>query len=153
LRKKGWKLTAAESCTGGLFSRKITSVAGASDYFDYGFIAYSNEAKVQLLGVPAELLGAHGAVSESVADAMARGARARASADASVAITGIAGPTGGSPGKPVGTVYIACATPTETLVERHSFSGSREHVQECAAQAALVLLWKVLANDSNLHCP
>jgi nicotinamide-nucleotide amidase len=153
LKKKGWKLAAAESCTGGLFSRKITSVAGASDYFDRGFVTYSNQAKVQLLGVPDELLRAHGAVSEFVACAMAEGVRARASVNASIAITGIAGPTGGSPGKPVGTVFIACSTPSETVVEKHLFSGGREHVQECAAQAALVLLWKVLANDSNLHCP
>jgi nicotinamide-nucleotide amidase len=153
LRKKGWKLTTAESCTGGLLSRKITSVSGASDYFDRGFVTYSNEAKVQLLGVPDELLLKHGAVSEAVARAMAEGARGCASVDASVAITGIAGPTGESPGKPVGTVFIACSTPSKTVVENHLFSGSREHVQECAAQAALVLLWKVLADDSNLHCP
>lgn len=153
LRKKGWKLATAESCTGGLFSRKITSVSGASDYFDRGFVTYSNEAKVQLLGVPGDLVGTHGAVSEPVAGAMAEGARIRSSVDVAVAITGVAGPTGGSSAKPVGTVFIACATPSGTVVEKHLFNGSRDHVQESAAQAALVLLWKVLANDSNLHCP
>lgn len=148
LRERGWKLAAAESCTGGLLSRKITSVSGASDYFDRGFITYSNPSKTDLLGVPEGLIMDHGAVSEPVAVAMAEGACRQAGAQASLAITGIAGPTGGSAEKPVGTVFIACSSPAGTVVEKHLFSGNREHVQECAAQAALALLWRVLTHDS-----
>ncbi|MFP5211921.1 MAG: nicotinamide-nucleotide amidohydrolase family protein, partial [Acidobacteriota bacterium] len=152
LREKSWKMAAAESCTGGLFSRKITSVSGASDYFDRAFITYSNQAKTDLLGVPGDLLDRHGAVSEPVARAMAEGTRDAAGVDVSVSITGIAGPAGGSPEKPVGTVFIACAVPGRTVVERHQFKGDREHVRESAAQAALVLLWRTLSNDSNIYC-
>ena len=152
LRKRGWKMAAAESCTGGLLSNKITSVSGASDYFDRAFVTYSNEAKMEHLKVPAVLLRTHGAVSEPVARAMAEGTRSESNVDVTLAITGIAGPTGGSPEKPVGTVFIACATPERTVVEKHLFDGSREHIQESAAQAALVLLWRILTHDSNLHC-
>jgi nicotinamide-nucleotide amidase len=148
LRGRGWTMSAAESCTGGLLSRKITGVAGASDYFDRGFITYSNASKSELLGVPEGLIMEHGAVSEAVATAMAEGARRQAGVDASLAVTGIAGPSGGSPEKPVGTVFIGCSTAAATLVEKHWFGGSREHVQECAAQTALALLWKVLTHDS-----
>ena len=95
LRGKQWQMAAAESCTGGLLSRKITAVAGASDYFDGGFITYSNEAKTEMLKVPNNLLHEHGAVSEPVARAMAEGARKQAKVDVALAVTGIAGPTGG----------------------------------------------------------
>jgi nicotinamide-nucleotide amidase len=145
LRRKGWKLALAESCTGGLLSRRVTSVAGASDYFDRAFITYSNAAKTELLGVPEDLLLAYGAVSEPVAAAMAKGARERAKVDVALSITGIAGPGGGSPEKPVGTVFIACATPQGTTVEKHLFAGSRERIQEGSAHAALVLLWRKAA--------
>lgn len=146
LRMKGWKLSLAESCTGGLLSKRITVVAGASDYFDRGFITYSNRAKQELLQVPWELLERHGAVSEPVAGAMAEGARREAGVDVSVAVTGIAGPTGGSLEKPVGTVFIACATPEGTVVEKHRFRGDREVIQESAAQAALTMLWRRLSS-------
>jgi len=144
LREKGWKLAAAESCTGGLLSRRITAIAGASDYFDRAFVTYSNQAKMELLGVSEAMLRAHGAVSEAVAKAMAAGARARAGVDVAVAITGIAGPSGGSPQKPVGTVFIGCESPLASVVERYFFTGDREWIQEKAAQAALVLLWRIL---------
>jgi nicotinamide-nucleotide amidase len=144
LRRKGWKLVVAESCTGGLLARRITSVAGASDYFDRGFITYSNGAKMDLLGVEGEVLLAHGAVSFPVAEAMARGARTRSRADAALAITGIAGPSGGTPEKPVGTVFIACATSEGVTVEKHLFAGPRERIQESSAHAALALLWRTL---------
>lgn len=148
LRARGWKISVAESCTGGLLSRKITGVAGASDYFERGFITYSNASKSELLGVPESLILEHGAVSEAVATAMADGARRRACADGSLAVTGIAGPSGGSREKPVGTVFIGCSTAVRCVTEKHLFSGSREHIQECAAQAALALLWRVLSHDS-----
>lgn len=155
LRERGWKLALAESCTGGLVSRKIAAIPGASDYLDRACVTYSNEAKMELLGVPAELLKAHGAVSEPVALAMVEGVRTREGErdiDVAVSITGIAGPAGGSAEKPVGTVYIACATPEKRQVERYQFGGEREEIQEYAAQAALVLLWKLLGDSSALHC-
>ncbi len=145
LLAKKWKLAVAESCTGGWVAKRITAVAGASDYFDRGFITYSNRAKMELLKVPGDLLESHGAVSEPVARAMAEGARLQAGVNVALAITGIAGPTGGTPEKPVGTVFISCATPEETLVEKHFFRGSREVIQESAAQTALVLLWRTLS--------
>ncbi len=144
LRQRSWKLAVAESCTGGLLAARITAVAGASDYLDSGFITYSNEAKVALLGVASEILVGHGAVSHEVARAMAEGARLRAHADVALSVTGIAGPTGGTPVKPVGTVFVACATEARTLVLQHRFRGDRRQIQEKSAQAALVLLWKEL---------
>jgi nicotinamide-nucleotide amidase len=144
LRARSWKLSVAESCTGGLLAERITAVSGASDYLDRGFITYSNEAKVELLGVPPETLANHGAVSYEAAKAMAEGARTRARVDLALAITGVAGPTGGTPGKPVGTVFVACASKSRTLVLQHRFTGSRRQIQEKSAQAALVLLWKEL---------
>jgi len=152
LLRHSWKIAVAESCTGGLLSHKITAISGASDYFDRGFITYSNQAKMDLLGVPEQMLLAHGAVSEPVARAMAEGACRQAKADVSLAITGIAGPTGGTPAKPVGTVFIACVSPRKNVVEKYLFGGNREHIQESAAQAALALLWRTLSDDPNLHC-
>ncbi|MHC1742170.1 MAG: CinA family nicotinamide mononucleotide deamidase-related protein [Syntrophobacteraceae bacterium] len=147
LRRRGWTLAVAESCTGGLLARRITAVPGASDYFDRGFITYSNQAKVDLLQVPAALIDAHGAVSEPVARAMAEGALRQARARAALAITGIAGPTGGAPDKPVGTVFIGCAVEGRVIVERHQFSGDRERIQERSAHAALIQLWRALTHD------
>jgi len=144
LRERGWKLAVAESCTGGLLARKIASVAGASDYFDRGLVTYSNEAKTELLGVEEGLIRKHGAVSDEVARAMAEGALHRSGANATLAITGIAGPSGGTEEKPVGTVFIACATAEETVAGKYLFSGPRPQVQERSAQAALTLLWRVL---------
>jgi nicotinamide-nucleotide amidase len=147
LRRRGWTLAVAESCTGGLLARRITAIAGASDYFDRGYITYSNQAKVDLLHVPAELIEAHGAVSEPVARAMAEGARRQANSQAALAITGIAGPTGGTVEKPVGTVFTACAAGGRVNVEEHHFGGDRELIQERSAHAALVQLWKALTHD------
>jgi nicotinamide-nucleotide amidase len=152
LRERGWSLVLAESCTGGLLSRKITAIPGASDYLDRAFVTYSNRAKTELLGVSDELLREHGAVSEEVAAAMAEGALKKASAQVAVAITGIAGPDGGTPSKPVGTVYIACATESRTWVQKYSFGGTREQIQESASQAALVMLWNVLAGNERVEC-
>ena len=144
LKARNWRLAVAESCTGGLVARKITLVAGASDYFERGLVTYSNEAKEELLKVPREVIAGYGAVSEEVVLAMVRGLRAEARVEAALATTGIAGPTGGSAEKPVGTVYLACATPEREEVEGHLFSGNRELIQERTAQAALMLLWRSL---------
>ena len=152
LRERKWKLATAESCTGGLLSRKIAAIAGASDYLDRGFVTYSNQAKMDLLGVSGELLEKYGAVSEQVALAMAEGACRQAPVEVGVSITGIAGPSGGTPEKPVGTVFIACIGPGKKKVERYLFGGTRDQIQESAAQAALVLLWNMLTGDSQLHC-
>jgi nicotinamide-nucleotide amidase len=144
LRSLGLKLAVAESCTGGLLSARITSVPGASDYFEGGCVVYSNELKRDLLGVPESLLRDHGAVSEPVAAAMAEGMRRQAAVDFALAVTGIAGPAGGTSEKPVGTVCIACASPGGTTVQRHLMRGDRERIRASAAHAALVLLWRSL---------
>ena len=109
LKAQGAMLATAESCTGGWVAQAVTAIAGSSDWFDRGFVTYSNAAKQEMLGVPAETLAAHGAVSEPTARAMAEGALARSAAAAAVAVTGVAGPGGGSPGKPVGLVHLAVA--------------------------------------------
>ncbi len=109
LRARGWRLATAESCTGGLIAAACTSVAGSSDWFERGVVSYSNAAKTELLGVPEALIEQHGAVSEAVANAMAIGSLQRSQAQRAVAVTGIAGPGGATPGKPVGTVWLAVA--------------------------------------------
>ncbi len=137
LRSARQTLAAGESCTGGMIGEMITSVAGASDYFLGGVVAYSNEAKVRLLGVPAAEVEARGAVSEPVAAAMATGACRRFGADWGLAVTGIAGPAGGSPDKPVGLVYVGLAGPGGAAVQRHVFPGDRQQVRRRSALAAL----------------
>jgi len=144
LRKKGLTLVVAESCTGGLLGMRITEISGASDYFQGGVIAYSNAIKHRVLGVPEEILEKHGAVSAECARAMAEGVRSLFRTDLALAITGIAGPTGGTPEKPVGLVYIALAHPNGVTVERHEFRGSRQGVRWSASEAALELLWRYL---------
>ena len=109
LRARGWRLATAESCTGGLLAGACTAPAGASDWFAAGFVTYANDAKSGLLGVPDTLIRAHGAVSSQVADAMARGAMSHAGVELALSVTGIAGPGGGSPAKPVGTVWLGLA--------------------------------------------
>ena len=109
-RAHGWQIATAESCTGGLIAAALTHIAGSSDVVDRGFVTYSNAAKTDLLGIDPALIEAHGAVSQAVAAAMATGALARSTAHAAIAVTGIAGPGGGSPGKPVGTVWFGLAT-------------------------------------------
>jgi nicotinamide-nucleotide amidase len=140
---RGWRLATAESCTGGLIAAACTSVAGSSDWFERGFVSYSNEAKVELLGVPAALIAAHGAVSEAVALAMAQGALARSHARLAVAVTGIAGPSGAVPGKPVGTVWLAWGEGQALQAERLQLPGDRAAVRAGAVQAALQRLLAV----------
>ena len=140
LKEKGWRITTAESCTGGLIAGRITDVSGSSAYFEQGFITYSNEAKMTLLGVSKDIVateGGPGAVSEACARAMAQGVRAAAGSEVGLSVTGIAGPTGGTPEKPVGTVYMAVATPSGAVCRHHLFEGSRLEVKAQAAQAAL----------------
>jgi nicotinamide-nucleotide amidase len=139
LLARGWRIATAESCTGGLIAAACTERAGSSDWFDRGFVTYSNEAKVALLGVPAALIAQHGAVSEPVALAMLAGALAQAPpAELAVAVTGIAGPGGAVPGKPVGTVWLAWGRRGEAArVERLQLAGSRADVREASVAAAL----------------
>ena len=136
----GLKLALAESCTGGLLSDRVTNVPGSSNTFLGGIVAYSNEAKTKFLGVPAGLIESRGAVSHEVAKAMASGARAATGADIGIGITGIAGPGGGTPAKPVGLVYIGLSTDGGESSHEYRFAGSRRDIKERGAQAALVLL-------------
>ncbi len=136
---RGYRLAVAESCTGGLLGGAITSIPGSSRWFLGGVVAYADRLKSSLLGVEPSLLAAHGAVSAEVAAAMARGARDAAGAEAALAVTGVAGPGGGTPGKPVGTVFIAAATPRGEVVRPFRFPGERERVREAAVEAALRL--------------
>jgi len=136
LVKKGWTVSVAESCTGGLLAARITDVAGSSRYFRGGVVTYQNEAKERLLGVPARAVE-RGGVSEEIARAMAQGCRERLQTDIALGITGIAGPGGGTRKTPVGTVYVAIDSPGETRCERFSFSGDRASNREQAVQAAL----------------
>lgn len=146
-RRAGVKLATAESCTGGLVAGALTDIAGSSDVVERGFVTYSNQAKFDLLGVPVELLIAHGAVSEPVARAMAEGAVVHSAADVAVAVTGIAGPGGGSATKPVGLVHLACARKgRDTLHERRIFTGDRAAVRMAAVRAALKLVQRNLAD-------
>ncbi len=145
LRNKGWKLATAESCTGGLVAGAITDVAGSSDVFDRGFVTYSNLAKTEMLGVPAKLIVENGAVSEVVARAMATGALKHSAADVAVAITGVAGPGGGSTEKPVGLVHFACATKSKTIhIEQRFGDLGRAAVREAAVSQALQLVFLAL---------
>lgn len=133
-----WMLSTAESCTGGLIAATCTNLAGSSAWFERGFVTYSNAAKTELLGVHAELIIRHGAVSEPVALAMARGALQHAASHLAVAVTGIAGPAGGSPDKPVGTVWLAWATASDVRSTVHCFKGDRAAIRQAAVHQALL---------------
>ncbi|HTI48157.1 MAG TPA: CinA family protein [Casimicrobiaceae bacterium] len=144
LRARGWTVATAESCTGGLVAGAITEVAGSSEWFDRGFVTYSNDAKVALLGVPPALIDQYGAVSEQVARAMAEGALAHSRADAAVAITGIAGPGGATPGKPVGMVCIALVQRGHAATAHtHRYAGTRADVRAASVRDALLGLTRI----------
>ena len=145
LAANGLHVAAAESCTGGLITSRLTDVPGSSRYVDESVITYSNGAKTELLGVPTELLKAHGAVSEPVALAMADGIRTRARADVGIGVTGIAGPTGGTAEKPVGTVVVAVTTASDRRCRSFRFYGERELVKFQASQAALDMVRRMLS--------
>ena len=140
LRSAGWTIAAAESCTGGLLTSRLTDVPGSSDYVDRGVVCYSDRAKIELLNVPADLIAEHGAVSEPVAGAMAEGVRVIAASDVGIGITGIAGPGGGTPEKPVGTVAIAVTAGSDLKVRTFRFFGGREMVKFQSTQAAMNML-------------
>ena len=145
LRARGLMLTTAESCTGGLIAGACTDLSGSSDWFERGFVTYSNAAKTELLGVPAALIDTHGAVSEPVARAMAEGAVAHSHAQLSVAVTGVAGPTGGSADKPVGTVWFGWCVNGSTHSECQRFDGDRAAVRAATVRHALAGLLARLA--------
>lgn len=137
LLERGWRVATAESCTGGLVAGAITAIAGSSDWFERGFVTYSNDAKEQMLGVPRELIAAHGAVSEPVAMAMAEGAIARSRADCAVSVTGIAGPGGGTRKKPVGMVCVGWVVPGRVNAGTQRIPGDRAAVRAASVEAAL----------------
>lgn len=139
-RSKGVKLVTAESCTGGLISALFTEISGSSDVFECGFITYSNSSKIKFLGVDSALIEQHGAVSEQVASAMARGAIKKTNADIAVAVTGIAGPSGGTKEKPVGLVYIAVANKNSVICQKNIFDGNRSEIRLKSVTKALDML-------------
>lgn len=145
LQRKGWMLATAESCTGGGVAQAVTDIAGSSAWFDRGFVTYSNDAKAAMLGVPPGLIAQHGAVSEEVAAAMAAGAQANSGAQAALSTTGIAGPGGAVPGKPVGTVWFGWSVGGVVQTERMMFDGDRQAVREQAVAHALQGLLRRLA--------
>src|SRR5437763_147140 len=140
LAVNGFTLAVAESCTGGLVAHRLTEVPGSSNYFTEGVVTYSNDAKTRLLGVPSELIERHGAVSAEVAEAMAEGVKRRAATDFGLAVTGVAGPGGGTPEKPVGLVYISLADDAHTEHRRIMLPGDRHLIRWRASQSALDLL-------------
>jgi nicotinamide-nucleotide amidase len=144
LLRRQWMLATAESCTGGMVAAACTDLAGSSAWLERGFVTYSNAAKTQMLGLDADLIASHGAVSEPVARAMAQGALLHSAAQVALAITGVAGPGGGSVAKPVGTVWFAFAGPWGVHSEVQHFGGDRAAVRQAAALHALVRL--------NAHC-
>ena len=144
LLSRNWTLSLAESCTGGLVSATLTELAGSSEWFERGYITYSNEAKKECLDVPAQLIESHGAVSEPVAKAMAEGARINSGSDVAISITGIAGPSGGTAEKPVGTVCFGWATENQTLSKTIHFDGDRQAVRQQATEFALTELIALL---------
>ncbi len=137
LTHTGSMICTAESCTGGLIAKTFTDLAGSSDWFERGFVTYSNQAKMDMLGVSPQTLQRHGAVSEATAREMARGAIANSTAQYAIAVTGIAGPGGGSAEKPVGTVWFGFATPETLICETQVFGGDRERVRNSSLRYAL----------------
>jgi len=144
LRGKQMRFAVAESCTGGMIGTKVTAVPGSSDVFVGGVICYENASKIRDLGVPSSTIEEHGAVSEAVVVAMVEGVRTRFEVDAGVAVTGVAGPEGGTPEKPVGTVWLAACAGTTTRVVKRWLPGKRSEVRERSAQGALDLLRGIL---------
>ena len=148
LRQKQWMMATAESCTGGLIAGACTDLAGSSDWFERGIVSYSNAAKAELLGVDPALIAAHGAVSEPVVRAMAAGALERSKAQVSVAVTGVAGPAGGSADKPVGTVWFGWSVNGQLRSERRHFEGDRAAVRAATVHYALQTLVHLIRNPS-----
>jgi nicotinamide-nucleotide amidase len=139
-RARGWRVTTAESCTGGLIAGLLTAIGGSSDVVDGGAVTYSNAAKTRMLGVPSETIAAEGAVSEAVARAMAEGARRTADVDLAVAVTGVAGPGGGTAAKPVGLVWFGLASPAGVIAESRIFPGDRTAIRIATVRHAIAML-------------
>ncbi len=144
LQQRQWMLATAESCTGGLIAAACTDLSGSSNWFERGFVSYSNTAKNELLGVATAQIERHGAVSEEVARAMAAGALAHSRAQVAVAVTGVAGPTGGTPDKPVGLVWFGYALPGQLLTEKMHFPGDRAAVRAATVHHALSRLLELM---------
>ena len=144
LLSRNWTVSLAESCTGGLVCATLTELAGSSEWFERGYITYSNEAKTECLDVPAELIESHGAVSEPVAKAMAEGARINSGSNVAISITGVAGPSGGSAEKPVGTVCFGWSTENQALTKTMKFMGDRQMIRQQATEFALAELIALL---------
>ncbi len=145
-KSKSIRIATAESCTGGLIAAALTDIPGSSDVFERGFVTYSNLSKTQMLGVSAALIETHGAVSEPVAVEMAKGALAHSAAHVSVAVTGIAGPGGGSAEKPVGLVYIATVHGNRMNVQKYMFNGDRTEIRRQAMEEALKMMTAILSS-------
>lgn len=148
LLERGWMLATAESCTGGLIAAACTDLAGSSRWFERGFVTYSNAAKTELLGVAPALIAEHGAVSDAVVRAMVQGALAHSGAQVAVAVTGVAGPDGGSADKPVGTVWLGWATPGGVHSACHHFAGDRATVRRASVRTALTQLLTLLKDTA-----
>ena len=150
LKTRNMTVTTAESCTGGLVSGTLVNAEGISDVFKEGFVTYSNQAKEKMLHVSHETLENYGAVSKETAEEMARGAAKEANADAAIAVTGIAGPGGGTPQKPVGLVYIGCYINGKVIVKKCFFKGNREKIRNCSVKEALEILYcQLLVEDDD----
>jgi nicotinamide-nucleotide amidase len=144
LSEKRMKVCTAESCTGGLIAKSMTDLAGSSDWFECGFVTYSNAAKTGMIGVPESVISEYGAVSEAVANAMASGALRHSAGDCSIAVTGVAGPAGGSRDKPVGTVWIAVAIEGQIFAQKYLFAGDRDAIRQATMIQALQNLIQLL---------
>ena len=142
--QKGVRICTAESCTGGLIAKTLTDLAGSSDWFECGFVTYSNRSKTGMIGVPESVIDEYGAVSEAVATAMANGALSNGEAQIAIAVTGVAGPGGGSADKPVGTVWIAVASEKQAIAKKHLFAGDREAIRNATMLSAIEMLLQVL---------
>jgi len=151
LHSHGWMLATAESCTGGLVAAACTDVAGSSQWFERGYVCYANASKFEMLGVDSGMIANHGAVSEPVVRAMAQGALAHSRAQVSVAVSGIAGPDGGTDDKPVGTVWFAWETPGVLRSEKQRFTGDRGAVRQAAVQHALKTLLEIVQSAPAAH--
>jgi len=146
LCEKGLKICTAESCTGGLIAKSMTDLAGSSDWFECGFVTYSDSSKTGMIQVPASVIKEYGAVSEAVATAMANGALRNSEAQIAVAVTGVAGPGGGSADKPVGTVWIAVASENQVVVKKHFFDGERKAIRAATMLSAIEMVLQLLEN-------
>jgi nicotinamide-nucleotide amidase len=147
LREKQLKVCTAESCTGGLIAKSFTDLAGSSDWFERGFVTYSNLSKSEMIDVPGSVIEKYGAVSEAVANAMASGALKHSAADVSVAVTGVAGPDGGSVEKPVGTVWIAVASEKQLIAKKFLFDGDRDAIRLATMRRAIEMLLQLLESS------